>query len=91
MKIDFDQNKSNKNLDERGLAFDVVVEFQWESAVIQEDLRKAYPERRFVAAGNINCRLHIICFTPILEGIRVISLRKANKREVINYEAAINQ
>jgi uncharacterized DUF497 family protein len=91
MKIDFDQNKSNKNFDERGLAFDVVVEFEWESAVIQEDLRKAYPERRFVAAGKINYRLHIICFTPILEGIRVISLRKANKREVISYEAAINQ
>lgn len=91
MKIDFDQNKSNKNLEERGLAFDVVIDFEWESAVYREDTRKIYPEKRFVASGNINGRLHIICFTPITEGIRVISFRKANKREVSNYEKAINK
>ena len=54
-------------------------------------LRKGYPERRFIAAGTINGRIHIICFTPISEGIRVISLRKANKREVRDYERAINE
>jgi len=91
MKIDFDPNKSNKNLEERGLAFDAVVEFNWESAILREDLRKGYPERRFIAAGTINGRIHIICFTPISEGIRVISLRKANKREVRDYERAINE
>ena len=91
MKIDFDQNKSIKNLEERGLAFDAVVDFEWESAVFREDTRKIYPEQRFVAAGNINGRLHIICFTPITDGIRIISFRKANKREVTDYETAINQ
>ena len=91
MIIDFDPNKSNKNLEERGLAFDAVVDFEWESAMLYEDTRKIYPERRFVAAGNINGRLHIICFTPIAEGVRIISFRKANKREVGDYEAAINQ
>lgn len=91
MKIDFDLNKSSKNLEERGLAFDAVVDFEWESAILYEDTRKMYPERRFVAAGNIHGRLHIICFTPITGGIRVISFRKANKREVGNYETAINQ
>lgn len=91
MKIEFDPNKSNKNLEERGLAFETVIDFEWESAIVQEDLRKMYSERRFIAAGNINERLHIICFTPIPEGIRVISFRKANKREVSNYETAINK
>ena len=91
MKIDFDPNKSKKTLEERGLAFDAVVDFEWESAILREDTRKTYPERRFVAAGNINGRLHIICFTPITEGIRVISFRKANQREVSDYETAINQ
>lgn len=59
MKIDFDPNKSNKNLEERGLAFDAVVDFEWESAMLYEDTRKIYPERRFVAAGNINGRDYI--------------------------------
>ncbi len=91
MKIEYDPEKSNKNLNERDLPFDMVTDFEWESAILQEDLRKTYPERRFVAAGIINGRLHIICFTPITEGIRVISFRKANKREVNHYETAINQ
>ncbi|MCW9733807.1 hypothetical protein L5B97_10105 [Avibacterium sp. 20-15] len=31
-------------------------------------------------------RLHILVFTPIKTGIRVISFRKANAREVKKYE-----
>jgi uncharacterized protein len=30
--------------------------------------------------------LHVLCFTPATDGIRVISFRKANTREVRNYE-----
>ena len=49
---------------------------------------KAYLEPRYVVLGQIDGRLHVLCFTPIREGIRVISLRKANPREVSHYEAA---
>jgi uncharacterized DUF497 family protein len=31
-------------------------------------------------------RLHVICFTPIDGGVRIISFRKANRREVRYYE-----
>lgn len=91
MKIDFDPTKSTKNFEQRGFAFDAVVEFEWESAILHEDIRKNYPERRFIAVGLLNGRIHIICFTPIIEGIRVISLRKANKREISAYESVINK
>lgn len=91
MKIEYDPNKSNKNLAERGFAFDAIIDFDWESAVLKEDIRKKYPERRFVATGFIDERLHVVCFTPVFGGIRVISLRKANKRESENYEKTINQ
>ncbi|MGH8706656.1 MAG: hypothetical protein ACREVD_01195 [Burkholderiales bacterium] len=33
-------------------------------------------------------RLHVLCFVRIPDGIRVISLRKANRREVLEYEQA---
>ncbi len=36
--------------------------------------------------GYLEARLHVLCFTPIEEGIRVISFRKANKREINRYE-----
>lgn len=87
MKIEFDTNKSIKNEYERKLSFSLVTEFEWETALVTQDLRKNYPEPRYIASGFIDGRLHILCFTPIKDGIRVISFRKANPREVRNYEA----
>lgn len=86
MKIDFDPEKSNKNNHDRGLPFDRVAEFDWETALYAEDVRHSYPERRFIAMGYLEERLHVLCFTPINGGIRVISFRKANLREVTRYE-----
>lgn len=42
-------------------------------------------EPRFVAVGYIGERVYVVCFTPIEEGVRVISFRKANRREVRRY------
>ncbi|OAI46483.1 hypothetical protein AYO45_01695 [Gammaproteobacteria bacterium SCGC AG-212-F23] len=87
MKIDYDLKKSNKNKRERDLSFEQAIDFDWETALYIEDVRKLYPERRFVAMGYLEDRLHVICFTPIKGGVRVISFRKANSREVKRYEA----
>ena len=86
MKIEFDPEKSKKNSQNRGLPFDQASEFDWETANYSEDIRQLYSERRFVAMGYIGERLHVICFTPIFGGIRIISFRKANLREVKRYE-----
>jgi uncharacterized DUF497 family protein len=86
VKIEYDPGKSDKNCQERGLPFEQVVEFDWKTALYKEDVRNMYPERRFVAMGYIGERLHVICFTPIQDGIRVISFRKTNLREVKSYE-----
>lgn len=88
MEIEFDPNKSKKNEDERGLPFSLVSEFEWETALFTEDNRFDYPEKRIIGLGKIEQRVHVICFTPIPNGIRVISFRKANKREVKRYENA---
>lgn len=88
MKIDFDPEKSNKNNLDRGLPFEKAAEFDWETALYAEDTRYAYPERRFVAIGYLDIRLHVL----IEGGVRVISFWKANLREVKRYEKeAINQ
>lgn len=86
MKIEFDPNKSKINERNRALPFDKAADFDWETALYVEDDRKLYPERRFVAVGYLSKRLHVICFTPIEGGVRIISFRKANSREVKRYE-----
>lgn len=86
MQIEYDTDKNRRNIADRGLSFDRAVDFDFETALIEEDTRKPYPEVRYVALGFLDDRLHVLCFTPIKDGIRVISFRKANDREVKNYE-----
>ena len=81
MKIDFDITKSLRNAVKRGLPFDLVEGFNWNSALVIEDLRNDYPERRFQALGLIGNKLHMVVFTPIEGGVRVISLRAASRKE----------
>ncbi|OGT54192.1 MAG: hypothetical protein A3F43_01710 [Gammaproteobacteria bacterium RIFCSPHIGHO2_12_FULL_42_10] len=89
MKIDFDPKKSDKNSHDRDLSFEQASDFDWETARYTEDDRKLYPERRFIAIGYLGARLHVICFTPIEGGVRLISFRKANEREVKRYAKEI--
>ncbi|MGH8539628.1 MAG: BrnT family toxin [Stenotrophobium sp.] len=80
MKIEFDAAKNVSNIAERGLSFKRAADFDFSSAVVTENVRFVYPERRFVAVGYLGNRLHALCFTSIEGGIRVISFRKANSR-----------
>ncbi len=84
--ISFDSAKNVANIQQRQLAFTLVKELDWTSALIVEDERKDYGERRFQVLGFIADRLHAVVFTPRMDKIHVISLRKANAREVKQYE-----
>lgn len=86
MKLSYDPKKNARNISERGLSFDRVADFNWEAASITKDNRKDYPEPRFVAVGYLDGRLHVLCFARLEDSIRVISFRKANKRERRRYE-----
>jgi uncharacterized protein len=68
------------------LPFGLVADLDWGSALILEDTRFDYPEHRYRVLGLIASRLHAVVFTPVDGGIRVISFRKANSREVKRYE-----
>ena len=85
MQIEFDASKNEANIRERGLSFDLAADFDFGTAIIDQDIRKAYPEVRYVAVGFLGKRLHVLCFVPAVGGIRVISFRKANTREVKDY------
>ena len=85
MDISFDPAKSERNERERGLPFSLVEQFDWSGALIEEDSRKDYGERRFRVLGFLSDRLHAVVFTPRAGKVHVISLRKANEREVKCY------
>ena len=85
MQLSFDSAKNERNIEERGLAFNLVSELDWAKALIDEDIRKHYGERRFRVLGCINERLYAVVFTPRADKLHIISLRKANSREVESY------
>lgn len=86
MLVEFDASKNERNIRERGLSFERAAEFDFATAVIWIDARQAYPEIRFSALGLLAGRVHSLIFSETADGIRVISFRKANEREVKRYE-----
>ncbi|WP_419813435.1 BrnT family toxin [Bacterioplanoides sp.] len=88
MKVEFDGVKNQRNITSRGIDFREALLFDFNNALIKQDLRHDYGEVRYIALGFIKSRLHVLVFTEIDHGIRVISLRKANNREVKYYEKA---
>jgi uncharacterized DUF497 family protein len=86
MGIKYDPEKCARNVRERALSFEVVEDFEWNSAYVLEDTRKDYGERRFQALGKIGGRVYMLVFTPRGRNVHVISVRKANRREIKRYE-----
>jgi uncharacterized DUF497 family protein len=91
MEYEWDENKRTANLKNHGVDFASVLDFEWDSALITEDIRKQYQERRFSAHGLVGRRLHCLVFAVREGKVRVISFRKANKREIKKYEKISNQ
>ncbi len=86
MEYEWDEGKREANRIKHGLDFKDMAYFQWESAVILPDTRRDYREERKIAIGYIGNRLFLVVFTIRGETIRIIGLRKANKREKTTYE-----
>ncbi|MBN4667222.1 BrnT family toxin [Pandoraea nosoerga] len=86
MNTEFDPTKDQSNREKHGLSLALAEAFEFETALIEIDDRRDYAEERFVALGLIDTRVHVMVFTVRGEAIRVISLRKANRREVKRYD-----
>ena len=81
MPITFDPAKSERNAVARGLPFTAAEGFVFETAIVRQDTRFPYPERRFQGIGRIGNRTVMLVFSLTGDGFRVISLRPANRKE----------
>lgn len=85
MAVTFDPEKNARNIAERGLSFERVAELDWDTAVLVEDTRRDYGELRLRVLGRLDGWLHAAVVTPRGEDLRVISFRRASRREVRLY------
>ena len=87
MDLEWDEAKSDLCRKSRNFDFAYVISiFIDPLLVIQKDQRWDYGEDRFKATGVIEGRIFVVIYTKRVSAIRVISARRANRREVKRYE-----
>ena len=89
MKIEFDPAKDAANVGRHGVSLQAAERFDWDTALVIEDDRFDYGERRFYALGYIGDRLHTLVYADGSDddAIRAISLWRSTRSEVKRYEA----
>ena len=85
MKIEFDPAKDEANQTKHGVSLSFAGELDWESALVWVDDRFEYSEARMIALALRTNILYYVAFVDRGEGRRIISLRRANRREVKHY------
>lgn len=81
MKLDWDEAKRQATLRTRGLDFADVDQIEWETAIVFDDDRRECGERRQVCLGLLHDQLVVVAYTFRGDALRVISMRRANRRE----------
>ncbi len=81
MRVNYDPEKRDRTLEERGLDFeDAAVVFAGVTLEV-EDTRQDYGEVRIICYGLLAGRMVVVGYTPRGADRHVFSMRKANARE----------
>lgn len=85
MKVICDAAKDAINKEKHGVSLTEAALIDWDDALIWQDMRHDYGEPRMIALAPIGERLYCAVYVDREDNRRIISLRKANYREVIQY------
>ena len=85
MQIQFDPLKDRVNVAKHGVSLALADALDWEDALVWLDMRQDYGEPRMVALAPMDEILYCVVFVDRSHGRRIISLRRANRREVKHY------
>lgn len=85
-EYEWDEAKRRSNIRKHGVDFTMIEHFEWDSATLELDTRQIEP--RFISTGYVRNRLHVAVYTERDSRLRIISLRRANRREERAYHAA---
>ena len=86
MKFECDPNKSLSNKQKHGIDFEEA-KLLWEDDKMVE-IRTSYEdEERFINIGKISAKIYAVVTTYRHENIRIISARRARKKEIELYES----
>ncbi len=85
MRIEFDPTKDASNQLKHGISLAMAAELDWDAAWVWVDDRFDYNEMRMIALAPKTEILYYVAFVNRGDVRRIISLRRANRREVKHY------
>ena len=85
MQIEFDLEKDALNRAKHGVSLALATELDWEAALVWIDDRFGYDEARMIALAPETNTLYYVAFVDRGTRRRIISLRRATRREVKHY------
>ena len=85
MRIEFDPSKDAANTTKHGVSLASADELDWDAALIWIDDRFEYGELRMIALAPKTAILYYVAFVERESAYRIISMRRANRREVKYY------
>ena len=85
MEVTFDPAKNALNQANHGVALSLAAGLDWDTLRAKPDMRRDYGELRMVGYALKDDRLYCVVFVDRDDARRIISLRKANSREVQFY------
>ena len=85
MKITFDPAKDESNLSKHGVSLALAASLDWDAALDWIDDRFGYEEIRMIALAPESSTLYYLAFVDRGDARRIISLRRATRREVKHY------
>ncbi len=87
--IEFDPRKDITNMKKHGVSLRDAESLEWELLLAEQDTRYEYDEIRMIGYAPIGYRVFCVVYTERGDIRRIISLRKANKREVKKYASRL--
>ena len=91
MRFESDPTKDQLNLDKHGVSLGLASDLDWDVALLWIDDRREYGETRILALAPWTSILYYVAFVDRGNVRRVISLRRANQREVRRYVQVFEQ
>jgi uncharacterized protein len=85
MWLTCDPRKDAENLQRHGVSLTFAAALDWDTALVWIDDRFDYAELRMIALAHESSTLYYIAFVDRGDERRIISLRRATRREVKHY------
>ncbi len=91
MRFEFEPVKDAANIAKHGVSLADAQHLNWDWLCCRPDVRRDYGEAREIGFAPLGERVHCVVFVQQGDAFRIISLRRANSREVNEYDQALQE